>query len=445
MTTLNIYDLVETELLKPYPGNPRRHSPKQVLQIAKSIKHFGWISPILIDEHNQVLAGHGRLLAAELLGLPQVPVIHVSHLSDEEKRAYRLADNKLAENSSWDEGLVRVELELLMDAEINLDIDLTGFNTPEIDMYLAIGDATTGDIEGGEPEPQLPSPDNVISKAGDVWLLGDHRIICGDCRDQGTLSALMQRDVAEMIITDPPYNVAINGHVSGLGKNQHEEFAMASSEMTAEDFTLFLKDSFSQMASVACDGSLHYVFMDWRHIDELKSAGNAVYDELKHLCVWVKTNGGMGSFYRSQHELVFIFKLGKESHINNIDLGRYGRYRTNVWSYAGCNAFGAERDESLAMHPTVKPVPMIADAILDASRPGGIVLDVFLGSGTTVIASEKTKRRCYGVEIDPRYVDVAIKRWQTMTKQLAVHEATGLTFEELDEHPDSHSGRANDE
>jgi hypothetical protein len=215
--------------------------------------------------------------------------------------------------------------------------------------------------------------------------------------------------------------------------------------MTAEDFTLFLKDSFSQMASVACDGSLHYVFMDWRHIDELKSAGNAVYDELKHLCVWVKTNGGMGSFYRSQHELVFIFKLGKESHINNIDLGRYGRYRTNVWSYAGCNAFGAERDESLAMHPTVKPVPMIADAILDASRPGGIVLDVFLGSGTTVIASEKTKRRCYGVEIDPRYVDVAIKRWQTMTKQLAVHEATGLTFEELDEHPDSHSGRANDE
>jgi DNA modification methylase len=430
MTTLNTYELVPIESLKPYSGNPRRHSPKQVRQVAKSIEHFGWINPILVDEDNQVLAGHGRLLAAQHLGLTKVPIIQVTHLSIAEKHAYRLADNKLAENATWDEGLVRVELEILMDSEIDFDMDLTGFNTPEIDMYLTTSEVT--DDEGGdsEPLPNPPSPDQTVSRNGDVWLLGEHRLTCGDCRDPAILSALMQGQLAEMAITDPPYNVPIKGHVSGLGVHQHSEFAMASSEMSAEDFTEFLREALSHMASVSNDGSLHYVFMDWRHIEELTAAGSAVYDSLKHLCVWVKSNGGMGSFYRSQHELVFVFKCGKGAHINNIDLGRYGRYRTNVWAYTGCNAFGPDRDKALAMHPTVKPTPMIADAILDASRPSGIVLDVFIGSGTTLIAAEQTRRRCFGIEIDPRYVDVAIQRWRNLTLQPAVHESSGLTFEE---------------
>ncbi len=299
-----------------------------------------------------------------------MPTLRVNHLSEDQKRAYRLADNKLTENADWDPELLKVELELLMDPAVDFEIDLTGFVTPEIDMYLGLGDVIKDDGEGAEALPEPPDADKAVTQTGDLWLLDGHRIICGDCRDPATADVLMTSAQARAVITDPPYNVAINGHVTGRGKYQHAEFTMASGEMDTKAFTAFLEESLAQLASVCADGSLHYIFMDWRHLTELLCAGNRVYDELKNICVWVKSNGGMGSFYRSQHELVLVFKRGKGAHINNVQLGRYGRYRTNVWAYAGVNAFGADRDAALAMHPTVKPRQMLADAIIDASARG---------------------------------------------------------------------------
>lgn len=426
---LNILHL-PIEELAPYTRNARTHTPSQISQVAKSIKAFGFINPILIDEQGTIIAGHARLMAAREIGLKQVPVIRVEHLSEDEKRAYILADNKLAENAGWNEELLRVELDYLSQVDIDIDVDLTGFSIPEIDIYL--GQAEENIPE--EPPPPLPSgPENTITQPGDLWLLGPHRILCGDCRDSSIIDTLMNGRDARMVITDPPYNVPVGGHVCGLGKHQHENFAMASGEMSPEEFTAFLSESLGELARCSLDGSLHYVFMDWRHMQELLSAGHHVYDSMPNLCIWNKTNGGMGSLYRSQHELVFVFKKGTASHLNNVELGKHGRYRTNVWTYAGVNSFGKERDKALAMHPTVKPVQMIADAILDASGQGDIVLDGFLGSGTTLLAAEQTHRICHGVEIDPRYVDVALQRWLSVTGIQPVHAELGCTYAELAE------------
>ena len=248
-------------------------------------------------------------------------------------------------------------------------------------------------------------------------LLGQHRLYCGNALEDMSYAALMGDSRAQMVITDPPYNVPIKGHVRGKGKVQHREFEMASGEMSEGEFETFLKTSLGHMAAYSLPGSLHYFFMDWRHMRELLRAGYYTYDELKNICVWVKRNSGMGSHYRSRHELVLLFKLGNAPHINNVELGRFGRNRTNVWEYAGVNSFGKDRDAALAMHPTVKPAAMIKDAIMDSSNRGDITLDPFLGSGTTLIAAEQSGRRGYGMELDPLYVDTAIRRWEALTGQ----------------------------
>jgi len=234
-----------------------------------------------------------------------------------------------------------------------------------------------------------------------------------------------------MVFTDPPYNVPVNGHICGLGKVQHEEFIMASGEMSEADFTDFLTRVAMNLAAFSVDGSIHYICMDWRHIVELSAAGRSAYSELKNLVVWNKDNGGMGAFYRSKHEFVFVFKNGTAAHINNFSLGQHGRYRTNVWDYAGVNTLKADRDEELAMHPTVKPVEMVADAIRDCSRRGGVILDAFSGSGTTIMAAEQTGRRARAIELDPRYVDVAVRRWQKATGGTATLAGSGTTFDDL--------------
>ena len=282
-----------------------------------------------------------------------------------------------------------------------------------------------------EPPPPPPPPDQTVARPGDLWQLGTHRLICGDCREPAVIDRLMSSASARLAITDPPYNVPVDGHVCGLGKTKHEEFAMASGEMSSEAFIAFLTDSLAQLARASVEGAIHFVFMDWRHMPELLTAGNRVYDTLLNLCVWAKTNGGMGTFYRSQHELVFVYRKGSASHMNNVQLGKHGRYRTNVWSYPGVNAFGADRNEALAMHPTVKPVRLVADAILDVSRRGDVVLDGFVGSGTTILATEQTGRVGYGVEVDPRYVDVTLRRWMQATSEAPIHVDTGQTFEAL--------------
>ncbi|MBY0226962.1 MAG: ParB N-terminal domain-containing protein [Hyphomicrobium sp.] len=427
MSKLSITNLPVTGL-RPYPGNARTHSAKQIAEIATSIKAFGFNNPVLVDKNDTIIAGHGRVAAAKKLGLDTVPCVRLEHLSKAEKRAYILADNKLAEKAGWDRDILAIELQHLADLDLDFDITATGFEMAEIDLLLSDADADQADPADAVPELAVGP---AVTQPGDVWQIGRHRLICGDSTLSETYARLLVGERAQMVFTDPPYNVRIDGHVSGLGATKHREFAMASGEMSEAEFTRFLKDVFAQLAGHAVDGAIHFVCMDWRHVGEVLAAATPNYTELKNICVWAKTNGGMGSLYRSQHELVFVYKNGRAPHINNVELGRHGRYRTNVWQYAGANAFSATRDGDLAMHPTVKPVALVADAILDCSRRKGIVLDAFAGSGTTLVAAERTGRRGYGIELDPLYCDVIVRRLATVAGLEAVHAESGRTFSDL--------------
>jgi DNA modification methylase len=423
-------ELRQLSRLTPYKNNARTHSKKQIRQIANSIKQFGFTNPVLIDDAGEIIAGHGRVEAAKLIGLTAVPTITLSHLSETEKRAYILADNRLAEKAGWDREILAIELQGLI--ELDFDVEITGFSTADIDITLDDAAEATGKPPG--PEDDLPDlPTAAVSCPGDIWVLGSHRLLCGSALDANVYDTLLGQDRAEMVFTDPPYNVRIDGHVSGLGRVRHREFAMASGEMTEDEFTAFIQTVCGHLADHSADGSIHFICMDWRHLWEALRAGREVYSELKNLVVWNKTNGGMGSFYRSKHELVFVWKRGTAPHINNFELGQHGRYRTNVWDHAGVNTIRPGRMDELGMHPTVKPVALVADAIKDCSRRKGIILDPFMGSGTTVIAAERNGRRAYGIEIDPAYVDVAVRRWQTYTGKRATLLATGQTFEEVEE------------
>ena len=401
--------------LRPWPRNARTHSRKQIRQITESIRRFGFTNPVLVDGENRILAGHGRVEAARELGMATVPCLRIEHMSAAEKRAYVLADNKLAINAGWDEELLALELKELMEADLGFDIGVTGFTIPEVDQLME----GLAPEEAGDPaDDRLPDLDRLSPrcKPGDLWRLGPHRLVCGDALDPGVVAALMDGEKAEMVFTDPPYNVAIKGNVSGLGKTRHREFAMATGEMSSDEFACFLSTAFANLVAHSHDGSIHFICMDWRHMAEIQQAGGAHYAELKNLIVWAKDNGGMGAFYRSRHELIFAFKNGSAPHINSFELGQHGRYRTNIWEYRGVNTLKAGRMDELALHPTVKPVAMIADAIKDVSRRGGIVLDLFGGSGSTLIAAHKTGRRARLCELDPVYCDRILSRWETFAK-----------------------------
>ena len=421
---------VAVDALVPYARNARTHSKKQIRQIADSIRRFGFTNPVLVSDRNEIIAGHGRVEAARLLGLSTVPTMTLSHMSAAERRAYILADNKLALNAGWDKDLLASELQGLIDLEF--DVELTGFDLAEIDLVL--DEAEDADPAKPEnPEDRLPPlmPD-AVTGSGDIWQLGRHRLICGDAQDSDIFARLLGQEPADLLFTDPPYNVKIDGHVCGLGNVQHREFAFASGEMRTADFTAFLSRTLGHASGHLRDGSIAYVCMDWRHMGELLAAGHAVFTELKNLVVWNKTNGGMGTFYRSKHELIFVFKKGTAPHVNSFGLGESGRYRTNVWDHAGISSIGASRDQELAMHPTVKPVALVADAIRDCSRRGGIVLDCFGGSGSTLIAAHKTGRSARLIEYDPLYCDTIVRRWQNYTGKSAVRVADGRTFEEAE-------------
>jgi DNA modification methylase len=414
--------------LKPHAGNAHTHSKRQVRQIAASIRTFGWTNPILIDSSDVVLAGHGRLQAATILGLEQVPTICIKDLTQAQKRAYVLADNKLAENAGWDRDQLALELQGLLDMDPEFDITLTGFEMGEIDILIAESDE---EHDEADQLPEVNPRQPLITQRGDSWKLGPHRLHCADSTMAASFKKLMGSEQAQLVITDPPFNLPIRGHVSGLGLTKHAEFAMASGEMSEAEYIEFLVTVFGNLVSHSCDGAISYIFMDWRHLYELLTAGRKVFSELKNLCVWTKENGGMGSFYRSQHELVAVFKKGTAPHINNIELGRFGRNRTNVWTYPGMNSFNAERDEALSMHPTVKPIRLLEDAILDCSTRGGLVLDAFVGSGSTFIAAERTGRRSFGLEYEPLYVDITLHRFHKLTGIEPLHLESGLTLNEL--------------
>ena len=416
------------------PRNPRLHSRPQIRQIARSIHAFGFCVPVLIDRHRRVLAGHGRILACQELGWREVPTISLAHLTDTQARAFMIADNRLTENSQWDERLLGEQLKGLAEVHLEFSLDATGFEMGEIDLLIeGLPPATDGAGDPVDSIPDLPGKPPV-SQRGDLWLLGRHRFYCGSALEEGAYHTLMEQTQAAMVFIDPPYNVPIEGHASGLGRVIHENFVMASGEMSEAEFTAFLTQACRRVAQASVDGALVYVCMDWRHLRELLAAGRTAALALKNLCVWDKETGGMGSLYRSQHELVLVFKYGTASHQNNVQLGQYGRYRTNVWRYPGVHSFARAKDEGnlLALHPTVKPVALVADAILDASKRGDVILDAFLGSGTTLIAAERTGRICYGLELDPGYVDTAIRRWQTWTGQQARHARSGRLFDDLE-------------
>jgi DNA modification methylase len=423
------------ESLKLDPKNPRLHTEKQVRQIAKSIETFGFNVPVLIDQDAQVIAGHGRLAAAKLLRLSEVPTISLEHLTEPQRRAFMIADNRLTENAEWDDRLLGEQLKSLAEAEIDFSLEITGFEMGEIDLFIeGLSPAQESEHDPGDTLPDTFNQ-RQVSRAGDLWQLGRHRALCADALDPASYVALMNSDRAAMVFTDPPYNVPIDGHATGLGKTRHRDFLMASGELSPAEFTSFLEKALAAAAAHTVVGSMHYICMDWRHMGELLGAGKKVYTEFKNLCIWAKDNAGMGSLYRSQHELVFVFKHGSESHRNNIQLGQFGRNRSNVWHYPGVNSFARSTEEGnlLDFHPTVKPVALVADAILDCSARGDVVLDPFLGSGTTIIAAERTGRTCYGLELDPRYVDTIVRRWQGFTGKSAIQEASGSTFAEIEQ------------
>jgi DNA modification methylase len=421
-------DLVPIGSLRPHPRNARTHSKKQIGLIKGSIEKFGQIKPIIVDDEDTILAGHGFIEAARLAGLTHVAVIRFSHLTEAQKRAYLIADNKIAEQAGWDREMLAIELgELieLLPAE-DLEVTLTGFAVPEIDLLLADMAASRS-----EPEDVLPAfPQKAITKHGDIWLLGRHRLACGDARKSDSFSLLMKGALAAAVFCDPPYNVRVRS-IGGRGKIQHSEFAFASGEMRPAQFRRFLCDTLGNGIQVSTESAIHFVCMDWRHIAELVEVGREIYDTMLNLVVWNKSNAGQGSFYRSQHELIGVFRSGGRTHRNNVELGRFGRNRSNVWTYAGVNTFGKDRMKSLAAHPTVKPLALVADALLDCTARGDIVLDQFAGSGTTILAAEKIGRIAYCLEYEPRYVDVAILRWQQQTKLEAMLEGDGRSFEEI--------------
>lgn len=411
----------------PNLRNARKHSQRQIVALKAAINQFGFTNPILIDENSEIIAGHGRLEAARALYMTMVPTVRLEHLTPAQKKALAVADNKMSDLSEFDPKLLADQLGEL--CAIDFPVELTGFVTAEIDILLdlpgcAIEDSA--DAVAVQP-PDLPA----VSRQGDQWQLGEHRLLVADALAEESYVQLLGNDHAAMVFADPPYNVPIQGHVSGLGKTQHREFAMASGEMSTEQFVSFLGTYMKHVARFSTDGSIHFHCVDWRHVGDMIRAGSPIYTEFKNLCVWDKTNAGMGSLYRSKHELVLVYKNGDAPHINNVNLGRDGRYRTNVWTYAGANSFGRNRDADLAAHPTVKPVALLADAIRDCSRRGDIILDPFAGSGTILLAAERTGRRAAAIELDPSYVDTAIRRWQSATGRPVTLRASGMTFEEV--------------
>jgi 16S rRNA G966 N2-methylase RsmD len=416
---------VPIDRLKRNARNPRDHKEKQLAKLATSIARFGFLVPCIIDDDDRVLAGNARVAAAARLGFTEVPAIRIRHLTEAEMRAFVVADNKLTELATWNDAILREELQFFAELDIDFDFSTIGFDTAEVDWILDDApDATSRD----DDLTALASGQPTVSNPGDLWIAGPHRIYCGDALVPDSYAVLLGTDRAQMVFSDPPYNVPILGHVGGSGAVQHREFQMASGEMTVPEFTAFLTGAMKNMAGFSVDGSIHFACVDWRHVSEMLAAGTAAYTELKNICVWKKTNAGMGSFYRSQHELICVFKNGRSPHINNIELGKHGRSRSNVWEYVGLNSFGRHRDALLALHPTVKPVALVADAIKDASARGDLILDPFAGSGTTVVAAEKTHRRAAVIEIDPLYTDAIVRRWQAYTGRDAVCARTGVTF-----------------
>lgn len=398
---------------------------KSVLEVmGASIRQFGFLIPVIIDAENRIICGKGRVEAARLVGMTDVPCIRIIHLSDAERRVFAIAENQLGQLAGWDQETLKIELKELAGLDLSFSLELTGFSAPKIDSIIFGGES------GDARENAIPAlTDDVVSLVGDLWELGESRLRCGDATASESFETLLAGEKVRVVFTDPPYNVAVAGHVTSGGK--HGEFVMASGEMTDGEFTEFSTKVMRRASENLIDGGLLYYCMDHRHLEHTLAAAKAVGLERLNLIVWDKKAGGMGSFYRSRHELIFLFRKPGASHLNRVELGKHGRDRSNVWTYEGVNGFGAAKAKAREMHPTVKPLGLVRDAIMDCTAKGDAVLDLFSGSGTTIIAAEQAGRRGFATELDPRYVDVGVVRWQEFTGREARLASTGQTFREV--------------
>lgn len=412
--------------LKDYHRQFRKPGKKQIQKTIAMIEQCGIVTPIVIDGENRIVIGGHIVQAARQMNVDTLPVVNVNHLEEYQIRTLRIAYDRIAEEAEWDKNELRLEFEDLEILMPDIDLTLTGFDIPEIEVIL-------DETPENDPDDEAPEPEagQATVQAGELWQCGDHLLYCGNALEADSYTTLLGEDTVDLVFTDAPYNVKIDGHVGNSGKIKHREFEMASGEMSQQEFTTFLTTVHQHMADHIKDGGILFSCMDWRHITEITMAASSAGLNMLNLCIWNKDNGGMGSLYRSKHELIFVFKKGKGSHTNNVELGKHGRYRTNVWEYPGVNSFARNRRDDLKLHPTVKPVSMVADAIKDCSKRGHTVLDPFGGSGTTMIAAERSGRKARIIELDPLYCDVIVKRWQSISKSDAVRVSDGMTFNQL--------------
>lgn len=434
MSNQMVVEYVDISSITPHPRNARVHSPSQISLLVGSLADHDFTKPIVTDAKGMILAGHGLYMAAKAAGRRTVPIHRLGKMSDAKARAYLLLDNRLGELSSFERTILAEELTFLIEEKI--DVEATGFTMVDVDRIVEEQQPAAGGAES-EPAVELPADDDVaVSELGDLWHIGPHRLYCGDARDPVSFDALMAGEIAEMAVIDPPFNVKTQGHIStGTGKARHREFVVGAGELSDPAFTALLRASFRQLARNTVNGAIIYVFMDFRHMRNVLDAADGVFTEHKQLIVWDKQVGALGSFYRGQHELIFVFKSGRGPHINNFSMGEKGaefgkagkgRYRTNIWRAPGMSGFHRGR-EALKFHSTVKPTGLIAGAMLDVSNRGGLIIDSFAGSGTSILAAHRTGRRAFCMELDPLYVDTAIRRIEAATGLIAVH-VDGQTF-----------------
>ncbi len=413
--------------VRPSPHHARIHSPEKLTALSAAIRRYGTIDPIIVDQDYTIISGMARWMVCRELGIAEVPVIFIEHLSPIEVRALRIAMGRFPEWATWDRDQLRIELPEIVATLPELAMEEIGFSIQEVDRLIAIPDQHEPDpADDIPPEPSAPP----ISMSGDIWKLDQHLVLCGDALEADSYNRLLDNTAVRLVLTDPPYNVPVNGHVTKrIGK--FDEFAMASGELTPDQFSQFLRRAFGLIARVSLDGAIAFIFIDWRHARLLQEAADGVLFELKNHIVWVKNAPALGSFYRSQHEFVLVYKIAEGKHVNNFALGQHGRTRTNVWHYAGMSSFGTGREEALALHATPKPIAMLVDAILDCSHPGDLVLDPFGGSGSTLIAAERARRRARLIEISPTYVDTIVRRWERFSGEHAVLLGTNQSFTEV--------------
>ena len=427
-----LFEFVNPNSLRPYPGNPHKHPKQQIEHIRASIRANRVVRPILTDEDGIIIDGEAVWRAAILEGLTSIPIVRLFGLSETQKRELRIGLNKHPLNADWDVEQLRLEIQAILEVHVDLDPGEIGMSVGEIDKLLIAGETDPAD----DTIPALAA--RPTSRAGDIWICRDqqgrdqHRIGCGDCCDLSFLRRVVGPHLIDCGMTDPPYNRRITGGATaGRGRVRHPEFLMASGDMSDEVFERFLEGALDGFAKVSRNGAVHFVFMDHQHVDVLLAVGKRVYSQRLNLCVWNKSNAGLGGLYRSKFEIVAVFKVGDAPYFNAVQLGKYGRNRTNVWDYPSVNTFGGSRRRDLELHPTVKPTGLFADAIADVTQRGDLVLDGFLGSGTCLLACERTGRLCRGIEINPLYVDLALQRWTERTGMDAILEPTGQTFSQV--------------